>query len=200
MNTRFIVVAVVMLVSGCMNFGEKGSTAAVVNYVLSDIQPAGQPARVQPDAPSLLVMDTAAAGLYDSDQLVFSSSTGTRGQYQYARWTELPGKRFADLMRARLDRQSGWQVSAAEAYVHGDMLLVTQLIDLYHDASSDPGQVRLELRAELVDLKRRVILGRRSFEHKVPLTRFDANGAAQSSNKAVSLTLDELTAWLATFR
>ena len=200
MNTRFVLVAGVMLVSGCVSFGEKGSTAAVVNYVLSDTQPAGQPVPVQPDAPSLLVMDTAAAGLYVSDQLVFSRSMGTRGQYQYARWTELPGKRFADLMRARLNRQSGWQVSAAEAYVHGDMLLVTQLIDLYHDAASDPGQVRLELRAELVDLKRRAILGRRSFEHNVPLMSYDAAGAASASNQAVSRALDDLGAWLATFR
>ena len=50
--------------------------------------------------PVLLVLDTTASGFYDSDQLVFSRAAGTRGQYQFARWTERPGKRFADLLRA----------------------------------------------------------------------------------------------------
>lgn len=200
MNTRFLLMAGLVFLSGCVSFGEKGSTASVVNYVLSDSQTAGQPVPVPIDAPSLLVLDTVAAGLYDSDQLVFSRSPGTRGQYQYARWTELPGKRFADLMRARLGQKSGWRVSAAEGYVHGDLLLVTHLVDFYHDAASEPGEVRFELRAELVDLKRRAVLGQRSFEQKVPLSSFDARGAAQASNTAASLILDELTVWLATFR
>jgi len=157
-------------------------------------------ARVESHDPTLLVLDTATGGFYDTDQLIFSSSPGTRGQYQFARWTERPGKRFADLMRARLDRQGIWQVSAAGGYVQGDVLLDTQLVEFYHDATSVPGQVRLELHAELVDLKRRKLLGRKVFEQQVPLATFDAAGAAQAANVAVGRTLDELAAWLATLR
>lgn len=202
---------------GCVNFGDKADSIPLVYYVLDDagsavpaspagtasLKGAGLPdpgAGAGSPAPTLLVLDTTTGGFYDTDQLIFSRTAGTRGQYQFARWTERPGKRFADLMRARLDRQGGWQVSAAGGHVRGDVLLDTELVEFYHDAASEPGQVRLVLRAELVDLKQRRLLGRRVFEQRVPLTRYDASGAAQASNLAVSRTLDDLNAWLAAFR
>ena len=170
------------------------------SYALKDSDPLRAKTRVESYAPTLLVLDTTTASFYDTDQLVFSRNAGTRSQYQFARWTERPGKRFADLMRARLGQQSAWRVSAAGGYVRGDVLLDTELVEFYHDAASEPGQVRLELRAELVDLKQRSLLGRRVFEQIVPLVTYDAAGAAMASNLAVSRALDDLTVWLATFR
>jgi cholesterol transport system auxiliary component len=172
----------------------------VESYALKDSDPLRAKARVESYAPTLLVLDTTTGGFYDTDQLIFSRSPGTRGQYQFARWTERPSKRFADLMRARLDSQGIWHVSAAGGYVRGDVLLDTKLIEFYHDASSNPGEIRLELHAELVDLKRRSLLGRKAFEQQVPLQTFDAAGAAQASNVAVGRVLDELAAWLATLQ
>ena len=217
MKPGFLIAALVLALTGCVNFGEQRDTPAIVYYVLNDTaiavtdrsvradalkdsDPLRTKERVESYTPTLLVPDTTTSGFYDTDQLVFSRSAGTRGQYQFARWTERPGKRFADLMRARLDQHSARQVSAAGGYVRGDLLLDTELIEFYHDAASEPGQVRLELRAELVDLKQRSLLGRRTFEQKVPLATFDAPGAAQASSLAVSRVLDDLSAWLATFR
>ena len=157
-------------------------------------------ARERSSAPTLLVLDTTTGGFYDTDQLIFSRSASTRGQYQFARWTERPGKRFADLMRARLDRLGTYHVATPGGYVRGDVLLDTELVEFYHDATSEPGQVRLVLRADLVDLKQRTLLGRRVFEQQVPLATYDAAGAAQASNLAVSHALDELTAWLASLQ
>jgi len=220
MKRGLFLLTLALALAGCVNFAEQPDMPAVVYYVLQDpaadppatpVTPgaqkdSGPPRATAPQsgmeshAPTLLVLDTATGGFYDTDQLIFSSSPGTRGQYQFARWTERPGKRFADLMRARLDRQGIWQVSAAGGYVQGDVLLDTQLVEFYHDATSVPGQVRLELHAELVDLKRRKLLGRKVFEQQVPLATFDAAGAAQAANVAVGRTLDELAAWLATLR
>lgn len=219
MKTALPVAALVLLLGGCINIGEKSEGPGVVYYVLSDpagkdpgpaAQAAGEtpapaaapaPAPAPSDsAPTLLVLDTRAGSFYDSDQLVFSRSAGTRGQYQFARWTERPGKRFADLMRARLDRQGAWNVSDAGGYVRADRLLDTELVEFYHDAASQPGQVRLVLRAELLDPRQRRLLGRRVFEQQVPLKSYDAKGAAEASNVAVGRVLDDLVAWLATLQ
>lgn len=210
-------VALTFTLGGCINIGDKAEGPAVVHYVLSDPQAAAGPVaadvgavndsappraeeQVESPAPTLLVLDTAVRGFYDTDQLVFSRSPGTRGQYQFARWTERPGKRLADLMRARLDRQGAWRVSPAGGYVRGDLLLETELVEFYHDAASNPGQVRLVLRADLVDMKQRGLRGRREFVQQVPLASYDARGAAEASNVAVGRALDELAAWLTTFR
>jgi cholesterol transport system auxiliary component len=200
MKSALVLAALSLLLTGCVNFGEKTKIPAVVYYVLNDPVSATDPAPLRADAQTLLVLDTTTGSFYDTDQLVFSRSAGTRGQYQFARWTERPGKRFADLMRTRLDRQGAWNVSAAGGYVRGDMLLDTELVEFYHDAASEPGQMRLVLRAELVDLRQRALLGRRVFEQQVPLTTYDAAGAAQAANLAVSRALDELSAWLATLQ
>ncbi len=200
-KTSLLVLAALSLaLAGCINMGGKNDGPAVVYYVLNDTVAAGEAAPLRAGAPILLVLDTTTGGFYDTDQLIFSRSPGTRGQYQFARWTERPGKRFADLMRVRLDRLGSYQVAAAGGYVRGDVLLDTELVEFYHDAASQPGQVRLLLRAELVDLKQRTLLGRRVFEQQVPLASYDAAGAAQASNLAVSQALDELTAWLASLQ
>jgi cholesterol transport system auxiliary component len=187
--------------TGCFSLGAPSNAPAVVYYVLNDATPA-TPAAPLPAAaaPTLVVLDTSATSFYDTDQLIFSRSADTRGQYQFARWTERPGKRFADLMRARLDRQGIWHVSAGGGYVRSDLLLDTELVEFYHDATRDPGQMRLVLRAELVDMKQRKLLGRRVFEQQVPLASYDAAGAAQASSQAVGRVLDDLSVWLASLK
>ena len=200
MKTGFFVLALVLALSGCASFGRPGETSTVVYYVLNDAgqSPATLPTRT--DLPTLLVPDTTTGGFYDTDQLVFSRSAGTRGQYQFARWTDRPAKRFADLLRARLDHEGRYRVVSAGGYLRGNRMLDTRLVEFYHDAASEPGVVRLVLRADLVDLKQRSLLGRRTFEEQAPLTTYDAAGAAQASGVAVSRVLDDLGAWLATIK
>jgi cholesterol transport system auxiliary component len=202
MKKTLAVLGLALALTGCINIGKQRDTPAVVYYVLNDAAPApaAAPAAVRASVPTLLVLDTATGSFYDTEQLVFSRSGDTRAQYQFARWTERPGKRFNALMRSRLERQGVWNVSAAGGYVRGDVLLDTELVEFYHDAASEPGEVRLVLRAELVDLRQRKLLGRKIFEQKVPVARYDAAGAAQASSQAVGRTLDDLAAWLASLQ
>jgi len=183
--------------AGCVNFGDKANAVAVTYYVLDDATPAAAHPAPAPDAPTLLVLDTTASSFYDGESLVFSRAPGTRGQYQFARWTERPGKRFADLLRARLDAQGRYRIASAGGYVRGDRLLDTELVEFYHDASSVPGTLRLVLRAELVDQGKRALVSRRTFTENVPLTSYDAEGAARAANVASARALDALSAWLA---
>jgi cholesterol transport system auxiliary component len=207
MNTGFAGLALAMFatasaLTGCVSLGDSSDTPAAVYYVLNDAAPAAAAPAVQPPVTvtTLRVLDTTTGRFYDTERLVFSRSADTRGHYQFARWTERPGRRFADLMRTRLDHQGIWSVSAGDGYVGTDWLLDTELIEFYHDAASNPGQVRLVLRADLVDTRQRKLLGRRVFEHQVVLESYDAAGAAQASSQAVSRVLDDLTAWLAGFK
>ena len=195
-----ILLATSMMLSGCLNLGDASKAPAVVYYVLRDTGPAAPTTAAVPvPAATLRVLDTTTGNFYDTEQLVFSRSPDTRGLYQYARWTERPGKRFTELMRARLERQGGWNVSGGAA-VRADWQLDTELVEFYHDAVSEPGQVRLVLRAAVIDIKQRTVLGQRVFEQQVPLERYDAAAAAQASSLAVSRLLDELTPWLASLK
>lgn len=192
-NSVWMVLA--LMLSGCVGLGKE--TPVVINYVLEDLRVGSEKAAADPR--SLLVLDTSATGFYDNENLVYSRAPGTRGQYQYARWTERPGKRFSDLLQKRLATQSGFaSVTTAGGQVRGDFLLDTELSEFFHDASTSPGSVRVQLRAELIDLKTRKLLSRQWFERSVPIASFDGAGAATGFNQATTSVLDDVVAWLTT--
>lgn len=193
---RASIVLLALLLAGCVNFGEDRNAPPIVHYVLRDNAPVPQPSAA-PDPRTLLVLDTATSTFYDIDTLAFSRSPNTRGYYQYARWTERPGKRFAELMRARLEAQGSFAtVAAAGGHVRGELLLDTEIVELYHDASDAPGSVHVVLRVELIDLKNRSLIGRTLLEQRVEASSYDAAGAAEAFNLATGRVLDELLVWL----
>lgn len=195
MTVKKLLPVFALLLGGCFNLTGKDSPA-VVNYVLEDKTAATQ-MQAPADPRTLLVLDTTATSFYDNESLVYSRAPGTRSQYQYARWTERAGKRFSDLLRARLEAQSGFaSVTVAGGQVRGDLLLDTELSEFYHEAETSPGSVRVLLRAELIDLKSRKLLSRKWFERRVPISSYDAAGAAQGFNQASSGVLDDLLVWL----
>ncbi|WP_324780109.1 ABC-type transport auxiliary lipoprotein family protein [Thiobacillus sedimenti] len=210
MTIRLALIALAFALGGCVNLGQE-SGPGVVYYVLEDgvrAAASAQPgdAVPPPDAPpqagvpTLAVLDTRTSGFYDGDAIVFARSADTRGQYQFARWTERPGRRLSELLRARLERTGRYRVVPGGGYVRARFALDTRLLEFYHDAASQPGKVRLALRAELIDLDTRTLLGRRTFEEQVPVQTYDAAGAAAASSVAAGRLLDDLDAWLARLR
>jgi cholesterol transport system auxiliary component len=188
-----------LLLSGCVNLDLPGvnSNTPVVYYVLEDV---GRTAPAATPSPKTLVLvDTQTGTFYDNDGMAFSNKTGTRGYYQYARWTERPGKRFSDLLIARLELEKPFATTAQTGTnVHGDWLLTTDIVELYHDAVKQPGTVKMVLRAEVADLESRKLVSRKLFTQIIPASSYEAEGAYQAFNQAVTATLNELTDWLKT--
>jgi cholesterol transport system auxiliary component len=195
---NFIWFPLALALSGCVNLGLGGDkdTPSIVNYVLEDGGRAA-PATAVPAPRSLLMADTAAAAFYDTDGMAFSNQPGTRGYYQFARWTERSGKRFTDLLLARLERERVFAaVAQSGTSIRGDWLLTTEILDLHHAAAQQPGVVKMELRAEVVDLKTRTLLARKTFTQSVAVTSYDAAGAYKAFNEAATRTLNEMADWL----
>lgn len=186
-----------LVLSGCVNFGFTGDedSPAIVYYVLEDGGRAV--ADSAPAAKTLLLADATAGAFYDTDGMAFSSRAGTRGYYQYARWSERSSKRLSDLLLGRLEREKIFSaVAQSGSSVRGDWLLTTDILDLHHDAAQQPGVVRMELRAELIDLKTRKLLARRNFVHTVAVPSFDAAGAHKAFSQATTLALNDIADWL----
>lgn len=199
MSPRNLVwLSLALVLTGCVNFGLAGEDdpRAIVYYVMED---AGRTAQAATPAQqrTLLLADTTAGAFYDTDGMAYSSAPGTRGYYQFARWSERSGKRFADLLLARLEREKIFAaVAQSGSNVRGELLLTTDILDLYHAAVQQPGFVKLELRAEVTDLKTRTLLARKTFVQSVPVSSFDAAGAHRAFNQAATNTLNEVADWL----
>jgi len=144
----------------------------------------------------LLIASAALPGLYDSDRMVFSADGKSRSYFQFGYWSERPAQSLLLLTEARFAGAKRFrEVALSTAGVRGDLLLSLRLDELYLDASSEPGQVRLTVSTELLDWQTRKLLARRSFAQAAPASPRDASGVAQAASYAVSLMLGAMLDW-----
>jgi cholesterol transport system auxiliary component len=145
----------------------------------------------------LILAPTEAAAFYDTQRIAFSRSPGTRDRYELAWWTDRPGKRFDVLLAERLEKRNAFAaVAAMTSGTRGDLMLSAVVLDLHHDAQKPPGSAYLAVAAELVDLRSRALLARRSFVAQVSVPDENPAAAVAAFDAAVTRLLDELLPWL----
>ncbi|MFI5179648.1 MAG: ABC-type transport auxiliary lipoprotein family protein, partial [Vicinamibacterales bacterium] len=145
----------------------------------------------------LLVAPVAAASFYDGREIAFSTAPGMRGHYQFSHWTEPPAESVyaalvGGLARARLFPT----VATPTPGLKADWLLSVRLAELYHDAQRPPGVERLVLNVELVDLKERAVVARRTFTACANAPTHDADGAVAGARSALASAVGDVVAWI----
>lgn len=185
-----------MLLSGC-SFQLGGSATAKSFYTLGRIDPASV-AHFERRPQRLLIRDPLASGFINSQKILFSRDPLERGQYQFASWVDTPPKLFGDLLERALDLSGLFLTIARQSSVtKADLQLNTDIEEFYHDTSDEPGVARIEIAAELVDFRERVIIASKRFTKAVPVKDYDARGAAEAFSKGIREILAEMTEWLA---
>jgi cholesterol transport system auxiliary component len=185
---RALVAAAAVFLAGCVS---TPNLPPMQYYVLGNGQEAAsvRPASQRPSA-VLLVHPTSVSAFYDTQRLVFSRAEGQRAYYQFASWTDRPGRAFSDLLSRRLG------ASFTTSGIKGDLILHTRLEELYHDAAASPGAVKIQVSAELVDAAGRLVGERRLFSRSVPTSGENAAAAVEAANRAVTAVLDDIAAWI----
>ena len=186
---------IALTLSACINLGVDKNAPPVTNFVLEDLGRTAPPHAPRPL--TLVVLDTQASAFYDTDALAYSDRAGTRSYYQYARWSERPGKRFTELLDQRIARENIFAAVTGNGQVRGDWLLETQLLEFYHDATKPPGRTRIVLRADVIDLATHKLVGQKLFRADADLTSYDAAGAYQGFTQSTTRLLDDIVDWLA---
>jgi cholesterol transport system auxiliary component len=184
--------ASVLLLAGCVS---APNVPPMQYYVLGNHkETASEAASARPAAQRsggvLLLQPTSVSAFYDTQRLVFSRAEGQRAYYQFAAWTDRPGRAFSELLSRRLG------APFTTSGIKGDVILHTRLEELFHDAAAAPGTVKIEVSAELVDAAGRLVGERRRFSRSVPAGSENAAGAVQAANRAVSEVLDDIAAWI----
>lgn len=172
---RALAACMLVFLAGCTSLSP--GTREPDRYFILDAAPGRQaalPVRVTP---------TSAASFYDTQDMVYSRTPGTRAYYQFNHWTERPQRAVHKQLAARFDAEKDGPV------------LNTHLDEIYHDAVSPPGTARIVLMAELVDPASRKLVARRSFERSAPAASYDAPGAVQGFRQALGALLDDVVAW-----
>ena len=194
-----VVVAAAAWLAGCAGSGpHEPFRYFVLDAPATAASAPAAPAAAPIDA-TLLVLPTVAASFYATQEMAYSKTEGTRAYYQYSSWTEPPDTAVTRALVARIDAARVFRaVALAGNGMRGSLVLSTQLLEIYHDASSSPGMARIVVAAELRDPAKRAMVARRTFDVAVPATSFDAAGAVQGFRAGLGRLGDEMTAWLAT--
>lgn len=194
MKSAAAIATVLGAVAGCVSIPEVPPREY---YVLQDLAPEGA---AKPDTAAnrvLLVNPAFTSQFYDTQNLVFSRAPGQRAYYQFAGWTERPGRALGELLARRLEADGGFRaVAATTAGVRGDVILHIRLEEFYHDAAGKPGSVRIEATAVLVDAIERTLIARRRFVQRSPVADENARAAVAAFNQATTALLDEMAAWV----
>ena len=190
---RLAALALAVLLAGCASLGP----GQAQRYFVLEAAPSQlAAAAVRRDA-TLLVASTTASAFYDTQEIIFSRSAGQRAYYQFSSWTEPPNRALAPLLAMRLEQSGAFRgVAETTSGVRGNLLLRTQLVEAFHDATSVPGNARVTIAAELSDPAGRRMLARRTFTASVPVRSHDAAGAVQGFNAAFGAILDEIVSWV----
>lgn len=184
----------VVVLCGCL--GGK-STPSTTHFVMTDLGSASESVGAAAVARNLVVSGSAVDAFYDAENLVYSREAGSRGYYQFAAWTDRPSRLVSALVQHRLETRGRFtSVSSITAGVDADLLLNVNMTQMYHDLSVNPAVARVQLIGELVNWKKRALLGRRSFTVAAPVARPDASAAVDAMNHGVTLILDELVPWV----
>jgi len=192
--TRLFWLLPLLWLSGCAAL--PGPAQPATYYVLTDPGPVARAAKTLPGV--LLLREMDASAFYQEPRLAYSRVPGTRANYEFAYWTELPAKRLTWLLRQRLEASGSFAaVAPLSGGIIGNYQLNTRLIDFFHDAATPPGVVLLVVEAELVRRDRGVLLGRQVFVSQVPAATYQAAGAAEAMNRAANQVIEEIVVWLA---
>jgi len=178
-------VVVLALLTGCGASLLPKPALAPALYGLDD--GAGVPARAAapPGAPSLLVnLPRAAAGL-DTRWMAYQRQPQRIEYYTASEWLDTPARLLAPLLVRAIERSQAFGVVLlAPAAANAQWRLDTEILRLQQNFGGGPSQVRLTLRAVLVDAQSRAVLASREFDATVPAASDDAAGGAAAAQRA----------------
>ncbi len=172
--------------------------AAPALYGLDDgaAAPARPPAPA--GAPSLLVaVPRAAAGL-DTRLMAYQRTPLRTEHYTASEWLDTPPRLLAPLLVRAAEATGAFRVVLlAPAGAATSWRLETELLRLQQNFGTGPSQLRLTLRAVLVDASSRAVLAAQAFDASVPAPSEDAAGGVAAARMAALQVARDLAVFCA---
>ena len=149
-------------------------------------------------APTLLIGTPRAAAGFDSRSIVYVRQAHEIEAFAYNQWVDTPAQMLAPLIARAVEGTGAFRaVVLVPTSGAAELRLDTELIRLQHEFTVQPSQVRLTLRAVLVETATRRIVAVREFDTRVPSASEDPYGGVVAANQAVKRLLAELAAFAA---
>lgn len=186
----FQVLAVVMMLSGCTGFQASQSDSPHL-YVL-DARPAIKEAQVRRDLVLAVSTPRAWPGL-DTPQMAYVRQPHALDYFAVNRWADTPAHMLEPLLGYALEQTRSFRaIVRAPGSYPADIRLETELIRLQQDFQTQPSQVQLTLRTQLIDVASKRIIAVKQFDGVENAPSDNAYGGVIAANRLLQRMLGEL--------
>jgi cholesterol transport system auxiliary component len=185
-----------LLAGGCSTLLAQPPAAPLL-YTLDAAAPVAAARPAAPaSAPTMSVNPPRAMAGFDSRYIVYQRSPQQLERFARSEWVDTPARMLAPLLVSTLDRSGAFHaVVLTPSAAAGDLRLDTEIVRLQQDFGAAASQVRLTLRATLVDSASRRVLQAREFDVAEPAASADTAGGVQAAQRAVLALMQQLTAF-----
>ena len=112
-------------------------------------------------------------------------------------WLDAPARMLAPLLAEALERGGRFHAMQGGESAAPALRLETEIVVLQQEFTARPSRVRFTLRARLLDVLGRRVLGSSVLEAVEPSSSEDPYGCVVAANRAVARVLEELATWCA---
>lgn len=152
----------------------------------------------EPGAPTLIVNAPTAASGFDSARLAYVQRAYEIEYFTLHQWVDTPVHMLEPLLLRAIEATGAFHaVVSAPTTASGRFRLDTRLIRLQQDFTVRPSQVRLTLRAALIDATTRSVVAQGEFNASVASSSEDPYGGIIAAQLATAQVLADLAAFCA---
>ncbi|MGB5443845.1 MAG: ABC-type transport auxiliary lipoprotein family protein [Gammaproteobacteria bacterium] len=190
----------VVLLNACSILPKPAPVA--INQYLFEYASASQAERkITTDAPVIVIAVPRAYAGYDSTRIAYKREDYGLRYYTLSRWADTPARMLAPLLAAAVQATGQFHaLYATPGLVAADLRLDTELVRFYQDFRSTPSEIRITLRARLIDHDKGRVIASWLVDRTTPAESDDAYGGVVAANRLLGQVLDELARFCASVR
>jgi cholesterol transport system auxiliary component len=149
-------------------------------------------------APTLLISTPQAAPGFTSRRIIYVRAPHQPEHFANSEWIDTPPRMLAPLLAPALEGSGAFRaIVLAPSATASELRLDVSIVRLQHEFFTSPSQVRLTLRAYLVDNKTRQVLAWREFDETAVAPQDSPYGGVIAANAALRQVLDALATFTA---
>lgn len=131
---------------------------------------------------------------FDTQRMAYVRQPHELEYFAIHQWVDTPSHMLAPLLTQALEQSAGFRaVVQSPSAVTSDVRLDTELVRLQQDFGTQPSQVNLTLRAQLIDVRSKRVLATKQFDETENTTAENAYGGVTAANRALQRILEQLT-------
>lgn len=194
---QLLALAGLMLLTACIGPLGKPQNDSATYYLSAAIPSKSGNAKLVPPA-TLLISPMRAHPGFDTSRMAYLRERHRLEYFAHNQWVEAPARMLTPLVAQALEASSVYSaVVQTSSSVPAPLRLDTELIHLAQDFSAHPSRMRLQVRAQLVDIQTQTIRAGRLFEVQAASASEDARGGVAALNQVLPEMLTQLAEWAA---